>query len=169
MEQYASAFVLIAFAAPLAVAAAWDAWQFRIPNKVTAALTLAFLPAALVAPGPVDWLWHLGAGAAVLALGAALFAFRLMGGGDVKLAAACALWMGPLAPLFLVFVAALGGVVGIGLLMARRLVPGLLSYLPNTQTIVLPRVLLHGEAVPYGLAIAGAALLLAHRMPLLMS
>ncbi len=161
------ALVLAAFMAPLVVAAIWDAWKYKIPNLLTGPLALAFVPAALIAPGQVEWLWHLAAGAGVLAVGAVLFAFRKMGGGDVKLAAACALWMGPLTPTFLLAMGILGAVVVVGLLIARRFVPALLSFLPNPQTITLPRALLRGEAVPYGIAIAAAGLILAPRLPLL--
>ncbi|MFA7430338.1 MAG: prepilin peptidase [Rhodospirillaceae bacterium] len=167
MDTLVPALVLAAFMAPLAVAAVWDAWKFKIPNLLTGPLAVAFVPAALLAPGPVDWLWHLGAGAAVLTVGAVLFALRKMGGGDVKLAAACALWMGPLTPVFLLIMAVLGGVVALGLLFARRFAPVVLSALPNPGAVTLPRALLPGEAVPYGVAIAAAGLILAHRLPLL--
>jgi prepilin peptidase CpaA len=167
METFVPALVLGVFMAPLVVAAIWDAWKYKIPNLLTGPLAVAFVPAALIAPGPVDWLWHLGSGASVLTVGAVLFALRKMGGGDVKLAAACALWMGPLTPAFLLIMAALGGVIAIGLLVARKFAPAVLSLLPDPHAVTLPRALLRGEAVPYGIAIAAAGLILAHRLPLL--
>lgn len=152
------------FAAPLVVAAFYDLGTYRIPNLLTLALAGAFPIAALLAPGPVDWLWHGGAGAVALLVGAVLFARRWMGGGDVKLIAACALWMGPLAPTFLVVMAVAGGVMGLGLLVVRRVVPGVWMLLPDG--LALPRVLSPGAAIPYGVAIAAAGLFLARQLPL---
>lgn len=159
--------IIAAFVAPLLVAAAWDASTFRIPNWLTGALAVAFLPASLLAPGEVSWLWHVGAAAGVLALGALAFAHGLMGGGDVKLATACALWLGPVTPAFLMMTAVGGGLLALALLLGRRFLPGVLMLLPNATGTAVPRVLTPGQAVPYGLAIAGAGVLLARSLPFL--
>lgn len=155
------------YAAPLVTAALWDARHYRIPNLLPLVLLGAFLPVALLAPQPVDWLAHLGAGAAVFAGGAVLFALRWMGGGDVKLAAAVALWAGPLALHFLAAMAVIGGLLALALLVLRKMVAGVVAMAADRpQEVTLPRLLLQGEGVPYGLAIAGAGLVLATRLPL---
>ena len=82
--------------APLAVwAIVSDLRAMRIPNRLNALLALAFLPVGLAAL-PLDAVaWRLAAGAGVLALGYAAFALGQMGGGDVKMLAASALWIAP--------------------------------------------------------------------------
>ncbi|MGC2856054.1 prepilin peptidase [Novispirillum sp. DQ9] len=159
--------IIAAFVVPLLLAAAWDAATYRIPNLLTGMMALAFVPAALLAPGEVSWLWHLGAAAGVLAAGALAFEHRLMGGGDVKLAAACALWLGPVTPAFLMMMALGGGLLALALLLGRRLLPGVLMLLPNATGTSVPRLLTPGQAVPYGLAIAGSGVLLADSLPFL--
>lgn len=90
----AAAWAALALAGPLAAAAmVTDLRRMRIPNWLTGAMALLFLPAGL-ATLPLDaFAWRLAAGAGVLALGFALFATGRMGGGDVKLLAAGALWV----------------------------------------------------------------------------
>lgn len=162
-----TAFLVATYAAALVVAAVWDAWKFRIPNILPAALLVAFVPAALVGPQPVEWTWHLGMGVAVFLVGALLFARGLLGGGDVKLAAACALWMGPTLPTFLVFMMILGGAITVVLLALRYGLMVAKLYVPQLQEMPLPKILTCGEGVPYGIAIAGAGLWMAPRLPLL--
>ncbi|EKV28668.1 Type IV prepilin peptidase TadV/CpaA [Caenispirillum salinarum AK4] len=152
------------FAAPLIVAAIWDGMKYRIPNLLTVLLAASFVPAALLAPQPVDWAWHLGAAALVFGGGAACFAMGWLGGGDVKLAAAVALWLGPLTPVFLLAMAVAGGVVALVVLGVRRLVARLGG--GRSTGAPLPRLLTAGEGVPYGLAIAAGGLVMAWRLPL---
>ncbi len=113
----------------LLCAAASDVATRRIPNRLTAALALvgvARLAAGLAAGGGwADPALDLAAAGAVLALGAAGFAAGAIGGGDVKLAAAAALWLGAGAVgTFLAFSALAGGVLaaaylGLGVLGRR--------------------------------------------------
>ena len=110
-------------AAILVIAAVIDVRTFTISNRLN--LTVALL-------APIYWLsvalspWpgvavQLAAGATVFALFAAAFYAGMMGGGDVKLAAALALWFPPHATLqFLVFMSLAGGVLTIGLLVWHR-------------------------------------------------
>ncbi len=95
---------------PLVLAGISDFRTLRIPNYLTAALAAAFPLAALAAGQHVDWLSHIEAGFFVFAGGAVLFAAGFMGGGDVKLLAATALWagLGQVMPL-LAMVAIVGG------------------------------------------------------------
>jgi prepilin peptidase CpaA len=98
-------------------AAATDIRARRIPNRLTFALALVGLARISVAPGAavlsrgVD----LGAAAAVLLLGAAGFQLRLLGGGDVKLLAAGALWIGAASLLpYLMTTVLAGGILALG-------------------------------------------------------
>jgi len=87
--------VLVALPVLLAAAAGWDLASFTIPNFLTAALLVLFALFVLAAGLSVSAIgWHLLAGLAGLALGFALFAFGYIGGGDAKLFAATALWLG---------------------------------------------------------------------------
>ena len=63
----------------------------------------------------------LAAATAVFVAGAVAFRFRLLGGGDVKLIAAAALWLGAaaLGP-FLLATALAGGALAVGFLLARH-------------------------------------------------
>ncbi len=152
----------------LCIAAAFDTWKFIIPNAITVALIALFVVTALLLPydmGWRDWLSHIGAAGAVLAGGAVLFAFNKMGGGDVKLMTAVAFWAGfeHLADLLL-YIALAGGAWAIGLIIVRRVLFGLMTAASLTK-ISLPRILLSGEPVPYGLAIAPSAIFIGTRLP----
>jgi len=149
---------LAAYVFPLVLAGLSDLCSLRIPNWLTATLAAAFPVVALLLGGEVDWLSHVAAGAAVFAGAAALFALRLMGGGDVKLLAAVALWigLGRLLP-FLAITALIGGVLALAVVLLR---------LPVVHVLLCrlaPRVAALAErkmAVPYGVPIAIAGLLM---------
>lgn len=139
------------------VAALKDVTSMTIPNWLSGALALAFVPAALLTGLPwQEGLMHLGVGAAMLALGAGLFALGWLGGGDAKLLAGCALWLGWPDTLTLVLWTAVGGgVVAVSFLAVRKVAAhGLVVSGPAWLT----RLLTPGGDVPYGLAIAVGAL-----------
>ncbi len=153
----------------LCAAAAFDTWKFIIPNAITVALMVLFIVTALLLPiemNLMEWLSHVGAAAAMLIGGAILFAFNKMGGGDVKLLTAVAFWAGfdHLAALLL-YVALVGGALAIILIVLRRLILSLRTASTGLGKIKIPRVLLEGEAVPYGLAIAPTAIYLGTQLP----
>jgi prepilin peptidase CpaA len=115
--------LLLALAAILVVAAVIDVRTFTISNRLN--LTVALL-------APVYWLavplslWEvpiqLGAAAIVFGVLAAAFYAGMMGGGDVKLAAALALWFPPgLTIKFLVLMSIAGGVLTLGILGWHRM------------------------------------------------
>ena len=88
--------VLTVLPGAVAFAAAMDLLTMKIPNRVSALMVLAFFPlAALAGLGAWDILYHVAAGLAVLLLGVLLFIPGWFGGGDAKLMAAIALWIGP--------------------------------------------------------------------------
>src|SRR5690349_18207187 len=106
--------LLALLAAILVFAAVTDLRTFTISNRLN--LTIALLApiywwSAALSPWPGVAI-QLGAGAAVFLLLAIAFYAGMMGGGDVKLAAAVALWFSPAVTLkFLVLMSLAGGVL----------------------------------------------------------
>jgi prepilin peptidase CpaA len=148
--------LLLVFPAAMAFAAAMDMLTMTIPNKVSLLLVAAFFAAAYYAGLSLEQvMWHVGAGVAVLALGFSLFAMGYFGGGDAKLIAASALWIG-FGPLFAYFllIAMFGGLLLLVMLILREYVP--------EGSLRAPRWVLRLQApetgLPYGLAIGAAAL-----------
>ena len=102
--------LLAALATGLLVAAFTDLQRRQIDNWLTAAIALT-APLFWIASGfsLIQIGWQLGLGLVVFIVTAGLFALRQMGGGDVKLLAAVALWITPLAFLKLVVMMGLIG------------------------------------------------------------
>ncbi|MGB3795538.1 MAG: prepilin peptidase [Alteraurantiacibacter sp.] len=136
--------LLAALAIALLVAAYTDIKSRRIANWLNGAIALG-APVFWIASGYAFWpdiAIQLGLAVAVFALGSVLFALKQMGGGDVKLLTALALWMQPLVLVkFIIMMALIGGVltlvIGARNVMGRRKKPW---------------------AVPYGVAISAAGL-----------
>ena len=153
--------VVVALPALLLTAGVWDLASFTIPNTLSALLAALFLVFALVAPlTPAVAGWHLAAGLLGLVLGFTLFSLGWIGGGDAKLFAAMALWLG-FADLAAYAVAAslFGGALTLGLLLARQVpLPAMLS-----GQGWLTRLHDARSGIPYGVALAaGAFALLPH-------
>jgi prepilin peptidase CpaA len=115
--------LLVWLAAMLIVAAVIDMRTFTISNRlnlaVAAGAPLYWVSIAL-APWP-GMAIQLAAGGIVFALLAGAFYAGMMGGGDVKLAAALALWFSPGGTLkFLVLMSLGGGVLTIAVLAWHR-------------------------------------------------
>lgn len=111
---------LALFALILAVAAVGDVRTYRIPNRLCAALALAGI--IFVLPlGPQAWASHAASFGVVAAVVFTLWLLRGMGGGDVKLLAAAALWI-PFSELstFVLLLAVAGGLQALVTLVARR-------------------------------------------------
>lgn len=148
--------VLIIFPAAMAYAAASDLVSMTIPNWLCLTLVAAFgLCAASAGFGWSAAGWHLAAGGVVFVICFGLFAAGWIGGGDAKLAAATALWLGfeQLLP-YLVVASLVGGVLTIVLVKLREApLPGMARGWAWAQR-------LHGveKGIPYGLALAAAAL-----------
>jgi prepilin peptidase CpaA len=137
-------------------AAVSDLFTMTIPNRVSLLLVGGFLAGAiLVGLSPYDMLLHAACGFAVLAVGFVLFAFRWVGGGDVKLAAATALWFGSEQILDYLLAAALGGGALTLAILSLRSIP-----LPAFALgwVWLDRLHDRRSGVPYGIALAAAAL-----------
>jgi|SRR6185312_3195471 len=150
--------LMIVLPALLAVAAACDLATFTIPNLLSLALAAAFAAFGLVAGlPPGDFAFHLLAGLVALVAGFALFAFGYIGGGDAKLFAAVALWLG--LHDFLLYALAssvLGGMLTLALLMLRQwpLPAGLARF----DWVI--RLHEKSSGVPYGVALASGALVI---------
>jgi Flp pilus assembly protein protease CpaA len=112
---------LAGLVALLALAALIDVRERRIPNWLTGGVAAMYPIYVLVSPSPMAWLAALAVACAVFLFGLVLFARQLIGGGDVKLIAATALWAGPdhLALFALVTSLAGGGLALAGLWYQR--------------------------------------------------
>ncbi|MGH6953854.1 MAG: A24 family peptidase [Alphaproteobacteria bacterium] len=160
--------ILGAFAALFVAAAISDLSRYIIPNAISIALVVLFAAAALAGDARIDWISHLGAAVAIFAIGAVLFRFGALGGGDVKLLAAASLWMGFAGLLPYLFVVALaGGALTLLLLALRFALPRAWGVLGRGVNLRLPTMLTAGARVPYGVAIAAGALVMAPRLPIL--
>ena len=137
--------ILLAVAVVLILAAVEDIRTRRISNRLSIILLGLFafnaISGILTGMNIVTVLaWPIVVGVSVFAVGLALFAMGLMGGGDVKLLSAMALFAGPeLGLSFVLYVTVLGGVVALGLLLWTRI--------RSTENPDQAKV-------PYGLAIA---------------
>lgn len=132
----------------LLLAALEDLWRLQIEDWLSGGVALGALLGVAI-DGPAVALWqNLLLFALVLGIGTLLFARGWMGGGDVKLLAACALWfdLGQ-GWKMLVAVAIAGGLESL-LVMLLRLLPW---PEPLRRRIAW---LQRGEALPYGVAIA---------------
>ena len=115
--------LLIALAAILVVAAVIDLRTFTISNRLNLCVALLaplYWVSIALSPWPGIAI-QLAAAATVFAVLAAAFYAGMMGGGDVKLAAALALWFSPLVTLrFLVLMSIAGGVLTLAILVWHR-------------------------------------------------
>ena len=148
---------LTLFPAMMVFAASSDLLTMTIANRVSLVLAGGFVVLAmLVGLSGADLLSHAGAAAAVLAVAFFCFACGWIGGGDAKLAATTALWLG-FGHLFdyLVYASLLGGALTLLIIQFR--------HLPLPQVLVgrdwAERLHRQGGGVPYGVALAAAALL----------
>ncbi|MFC3220594.1 prepilin peptidase [Tianweitania populi] len=157
--------MLTIFPSLMLIAAVSDILTMRIRNRVSVVLVLAF---ALLAPFTdmiwKDYCWHLGSAGCVLIACFGLFALGAMGGGDAKMLAATACWMGPGVALaqYLVWSAFLGGLLTLALL-ALRYSP-LASAASNTR--LLRHVADRKAGIPYGIALGAAGLMAFPSSPL---
>ncbi len=155
--------VLAIFPLAMGIAAATDLCSMTMPNWIAGLLVAGFVLAAHF--GGLDWNeagLHLGLAVGALMIWCVLFSFGWIGGGDAKLFAAICLWVGPAQFLtFAVYAGLLGGALTALILCARAL--------------PLPAVL-HGQGwiarlhsatqcVPYGVALAGAGLIVYPDIP----
>jgi prepilin peptidase CpaA len=149
--------LLVLFGLPmlLIVAAVFDLTSFTIPNYLTLALLAVFPLFAFAIGLPLGGAgWHLLAGLLGLAVGFTLFALGWIGGGDAKLFAGVALWLGFADMMTYALVASIcGGALTLAILVLRQWpLPALLA----RQSWLLRH---HDEhaGIPYGVALAAGA------------
>lgn len=136
--------LLGALAIALLVAAFTDIRRRQIDNWLNGAIAAA-APLYWWASGLSLWpgvAWQVGVALVTLVVLAVLFALRAMGGGDVKLLTALALWIQPLW--------------FARLLIGMALIGGLLTLVMGVWHIIRRRR--ERLAIPYGVAISSAAL-----------
>lgn len=116
-----------------------DLRHLRIPNSLCLALLGVLVATRLGAGQPVVLGWGLVVGVAALAVGIALYAVRVWGGGDAKLLAVVAAWVGTEGVVRLLATTAVaGGLLAAAFMLVRRRRPI--------------------EGMPYGVAIGVGAL-----------
>ena len=149
---------LILFPAVMAFSASSDLLTMTIPNRACIALALGYFALALAMRLPVGVVAiHLSCGAAVLILTFLMFSKGWIGGGDAKLAAASALWLGwALILNYGLTASVFGGVLTLVLLAGRR------APLPTWAARLgwLARLHHPKSGVPYGIALAAAGLVM---------
>lgn len=152
-----STIMLLFFPLAMAFAASSDLLTMRISNKLVMLLVAGFIIIALATAMPLELVaMHVAAALLVLLGGFTFFAFGWIGGGDAKLAAATALWLGVGLTLpYLLYAGVLGGALTLVILALRNF--------PLTPFLARFRWLerLHNpkSGVPYGVALAIAGML----------
>ena len=148
---------LLIFPAMMVFAASSDLFTMTISNRIAIILVVGFFGLALVSGMSVhDVVSHVGAAFAVLAVTFVFFARGWIGGGDAKLAAATALWLGfdHLMP-YLLYASLFGGVLTLIMIRFRLMpLPAVLAEQEWVKRLHRP-----DGGVPYGIALAAAALL----------
>jgi prepilin peptidase CpaA len=150
---------LAGFAGLMLVAAIEDFRRFIIPNALTLALCVLW-PFYLVGTfSLLGTLAALGCAALVFVVGALCFSRGYLGGGDVKLLTAATLWAGPgQTPALLAITGLFGGLLALFLLTPFGAYAAQAGRALLGHTAAAAATDPSGQ-VPYGVAIAGAALL----------
>jgi prepilin peptidase CpaA len=147
--------LVILFPLVVVYAAITDFMTMTISNRLSIALIIGFAVLAPFVGMPLATAgWALLGASLVFAIGFACFAFGWIGGGDVKFAAAVALWLGwehllEYAVLFSLY----GGLLTVATLSLSKL----LEPLPILQVGFLGKFPEH-RRVPYGIALSVAAM-----------
>jgi prepilin peptidase CpaA len=152
----AAAAAMSVFVFTMAAAGISDLTSFKISNGLMLAFLLAYAALAPFSGFAVHEIgWSAAAAAAVLLVAFIVFALGWIGGGDAKLAAVTALWVGADHTAdYLLYTALFGGAFTLGLLMFRRLpLPAVFQGSPWVA-----RLHLASSGVPYGVAMAVAGL-----------
>lgn len=148
--------IVICLVVAMFVVMYFDATRFIIPNWLVGSLLLLYPVAFYLSPAVIDWKMDLLGMLGAFVIGYIIFALRIMGGGDVKLIIVLSLWVGleKLTQFGFNF-AVLGGVLSLIVVIMRVILPKLCK-----DKEKLPRIFRQRQPVPYGLAIAGAFLLM---------
>ncbi|HKX36330.1 MAG TPA: prepilin peptidase [Rhizorhapis sp.] len=149
-----SQIILYLLSALLAVAACQDIAKLTIANIFPILVVLLF-PAWVAVAGPEADIWMNGVNfLIILIVGLVLFAMQWLGGGDVKLFAAIALWFDFSGIVPLVFYVTMSGAaLTVILALVRRTVPA--GMRDRLEWAIFDR----RGPIPYGVAIAVGAIL----------
>ena len=149
---------LMVFPALMIFAALSDLFTMTISNRVSIALVAVFLAfAVMIGLSPQEIAIHLACGFGVLVLTFIMFARGWVGGGDAKLAAATAVWLGwQNIGEYGLQTALIGGALTLSILSVRQMpLPawalrfGWISHLHDEKT-----------GIPYGIALAIGGLMI---------
>lgn len=149
--------LLMIFPALAIVAALKDVTSYTIPNWISLALIAAFAPTAAVSGAALPAIGLcLATGLCALLIGMGMFAAGWIGGGDAKIFAASALWIGwPAAMPFMLATGLAGGALTMGILALRS---GWVEPILAGGPPWLRKLGAQGGDIPYGVAIAAGAL-----------
>ncbi|MXQ10692.1 hypothetical protein GR328_04365 [Microvirga makkahensis] len=147
----------LVFVAGMVGAGLMDLLTMKIRNWLVLTLLAFYVvlaPAAGLDPETVGW--SVATALVVLICGFLLFSLNWIGGGDAKLAAVTALWLGAeRTPDYIMYTALFGGVLSVILLSLRKLeLP-----LSGRASPWMSRLSMNETGLPYGVAMAPAALL----------
>jgi len=152
-----SSVALLVFPLLMAFAASSDLLSMRISNRLVLVLAGGFFVLAFAIGLPLSQIgMHVAGALLVLCVAFAFFVLGWIGGGDAKLAAATALWIGFGGLLqYFVYAALLGGALTLVILLVRR------WPLPRAWIKIewLGRLHDSKSGIPYGIALAVAAIL----------
>ena len=151
-----SVIIGLVFPLSLIAGAISDLVRYEIPNSLPVIMLAGYLAYAFTSGANLSLIgMNLAVGLAVLLAGAALFRYGLLGGGDIKLIAAAAPWVGwSELPWFLLWVALWGGVLAVFALVARRWASGKSLSGP----LWWRRLCSIDSGIPYGVAICAGGL-----------
>lgn len=155
----------VVLGALLVAATGFDLWSRRIPNALCVAIFGCGLVTAALLPGAPTLASSIGAFLAAFVAAALAWRLRLCGGGDAKLAAAAATWVGLAGlPAFAAAAALAGGALSLvcyalSAAAARRAIRANLVAASALGPLAIPGGWAEGRvSVPYGAAIAAGAL-----------
>lgn len=156
ISTFAGSVAPVVFAFTMVYAGLTDLTTMKIKNGLVLLFLLAYaVLAPLLGFAMYDIGWSAVVAAAVLVFTFGCFTFGWIGGGDAKLAAVTALWFGvDYTPIYLIYTALMGGALSLAILRFRTItLPG---FFPDDSWIV--RLHSQGSGIPYGVAMASAAL-----------
>jgi len=139
------------------IAGVSDFFTLKIPNWLNATIAVSVVPFVLLSGMPLEiFAWHVIAGLLTFVVGFVLFSANIIGGGDAKMLAACAIWVGWDALMqFAVVTAFAGGalviMIKIWAFFARRQNLGKTGWAKN--------FLSKKPQLPYGIAIAAGGVI----------
>lgn len=149
---------LVFFPALMIYAAISDLLTLTISNYVSMALASLFVVMAFACGlSTLEIMWHLACGVMVLAVTFGMFARGWIGGGDAKLAAATAVWLGFEHVGDYVLSASIFGAILTLIIVGLRKspLPGFLTVRHWVACLAEPTT-----GIPYGVALASAGLIL---------